>query len=87
VKVKQQFSFAFLDKWIIFTFVFLDYKIITLILLRRGGCGNCCDCLHLFNSRGTSAHMAIGVSIGVPSRREPGLNLLVSLVWMGIEAR
>jgi hypothetical protein len=65
VTVEQQFSFAFLDKWIICRYVFLNYKIVILLLLRRGGCGNCCDCLQFFNSRGTSAHMAIGVAIGV----------------------
>jgi hypothetical protein len=56
VKVEQQFSFAFLDNMVISRSGFLDYKIISLLLLRRGGYGNCCDCLQFFNSRGASVH-------------------------------
>ena len=51
VKVEQQLSFAFLDKWIyLLDLFFSNYKISTLLLLRRGGCGNCCECLQSFQT-------------------------------------
>jgi hypothetical protein len=88
VKVEQQFSFEFLDKWVIFISFFLDYQITTLSLLRRGGGVAITAIAYNYLTPEERRHIVkLGVSIRVHGQRERGLNLLVSHVWLGIETR
>jgi hypothetical protein len=66
---------------------FLDYKIITLLLLRRGGIAIAAIAYNSLTPEECRHTLQIVVSICVPGRREPGLNLPLNHVWLGIEVR
>jgi hypothetical protein len=51
---------------------FRDYKIIYVVTAKAGGIVAITSLLTVFNLRGTSAHLQIGVSIGVRGRRVRG---------------
>jgi hypothetical protein len=74
VNVEQQFIVLhFSTSGFIFRYVFLDYKIITLLLLTRGDYVNYCGCLQTLKTPEERRHtVMLGVSIGVPGRSDPG---------------
>jgi hypothetical protein len=72
--VEQHFHFAFFDKGLclFYRYAFPDYKITSANTAQAGGCANYCGCLQCLTSEERWHILQKDVSIGVPSRREPG---------------
>jgi hypothetical protein len=66
--------------------MFFDYKIFTLLLLGRGAVAIAAIAYNSLTPEERRHILQIYVSIGVLGRREPGLNLLLSNVWLSIAA-
>jgi hypothetical protein len=82
VKVEHHISFAFLNKWIYHYICFLDYICFTVILLGRRRGVAIAAITYSFLTPEKRRHT---LQIGVHGRRVPGLNLIVSQVWLRIE--
>jgi hypothetical protein len=72
---------------IILDMLFLDYKIITLLLLGRGAVAIAVIAYIFLNSRGTSTHIADRCVNKCTWSKRPGLILIVSHVWLSMEGR
>jgi hypothetical protein len=57
-------------------------KLVLLLLLRRGGCGNYCGCLQLLPQEKRRHTFLIGVSVGVPGRRVLGPIFAIYVSYM-----
>jgi hypothetical protein len=73
VKVEQQFSFAFLDKWIYFYICFFLITKLLRCYCLGGGAVAIAVIAYSYRTPEERRHTAkLGVSIGVPGRRDPG---------------
>jgi hypothetical protein len=66
---------------------FFDYKISPLLLLRRGAVAIAAIAYSFLTPEERRHTMKLGVSIGVPGRRDPVPNLLISHEWQSRVAR
>jgi hypothetical protein len=88
VKVEQQFSFAFLDKWIFSLDLFFFIPKVLRCYYLGGGLWQLLRLLTDFLTPEERRHaLHVSMSIGVNGRRVPGLDLLVSHVWLRIDGQ